>query len=76
MTFLTRFYFSDLCNETRLQHIPTLFTNTIIYHAIYRPPKIRRVLGWLYCLTGKKKELAGQELEFDKSLLGTHAILF
>jgi hypothetical protein len=23
-----------------------------------------------------KEELAGQELEFDKSLLGTHAILF
>lgn len=23
-----------------------------------------------------KKELAGQELEFDESLLGTHAILF
>lgn len=59
-----------------MQHIPTFFTNTIIYHAIYGPPKIRQVLGRALLPNMKReKELAGQELEFDKSLLGTHAIL-
>lgn len=76
MNILTHFSITDLCNETRLQHIPPFFTNSIIYHAFHRSPKIWRVLGWLYCPTVKKEQLTAQGLEFDKSLLGTHAIPF
>lgn len=62
-----------LCNETRLQHIPTFLTNTIIYHAIYRSLKLRKgeCLGGRHRLLDKRKDLAGQELEVKKALLGT-----
>jgi len=56
----------DLCNETRLQHIP-FFTNTIMYDAIYRSRDTsdRALLH--------KKERIGPDLEITWPLIGTYA---